>query len=197
MTGNSQTVARPPFWVRLSVTAGNLLQLAGLILGAVLLYAAAHMEAASIVRILVMIVGWLVIYVCCHAFGHWLVGRLVGIRFRGYGIRGTDHPENYPPGLRQLMAVAPFFTVMTEKTSMDKASPVAKALMFAAGETATTVCSIVAGWYAWYKGIPGGGVLLVVSIIWSLAATISTAQFPKGDYAKAIRALRHDQHAAG
>jgi hypothetical protein len=26
---------------------------------------------------------------------HVAVGQLVGIRFRAYGVRGTDHPENY------------------------------------------------------------------------------------------------------
>jgi hypothetical protein len=193
MAATSQTIARPPFWLRLSVTAGNLLQLAGLVVGAVLLYVAAHIEAISIVRIIIMLFGWFLIYVCCHSLAHWLVGRLVGIRFRGYGIRGTDHPENYPPGLRQAMTVLPMFTVMTDKDTMAKASPLAKALMFSAGETSSTVCSIVAGWYAWSRGIPGGGILFVFSVIFSVAATISTAQFPKGDYAKAIRTLRGEK----
>ena len=88
------------------------------------------------------------------------------------------------------MSMMPFFTVMTEKSSMEKASPLAKALMFSAGETASSVCAIAAGWYAWRKDIPGGGVLFVFAIIFSVLATITTAQFPKGDYAKAIRALR-------
>ncbi len=55
------------------------------------------------------------------------MGRLVGIRFRGYGVRGTDHPENYPPGLRQVMSAMSTFTVMTEKASMATARPLAKA----------------------------------------------------------------------
>ena len=83
MASNTQAVTRPPFWMRLSVTGGNLLQPAGLVLGAILLYAAAHTDAPGIIRIVVMLAGWLSIYVCCHAFGHWLIGRLVGIRFRG------------------------------------------------------------------------------------------------------------------
>ncbi|MHB8627185.1 MAG: hypothetical protein ACYDBJ_05290 [Aggregatilineales bacterium] len=190
MASTSQAVPRPPLWIRLSIVQGNLLQMAGLLIGVILLYLAAH-GAASLIAIILMIVSWAVIYFCCHAFGHWLVGRLVGIRFRGYGIRGTDHPENYPPGMmRQLMSVLPFFTVMTEKNSMTKASPTAQALMFAAGETATTVCGIAVGWYAWHKNIPGGGILLIISIVWSLAATVSTTLAPKGDYAKALHALR-------
>jgi hypothetical protein len=196
MSTNAPVKPNPPFWFRLSVTAGNLIQLAGLLVGAGLIYAAAHMQGADIVRILLMVLGWIVIYICCHAIAHWLVGRLVGIRFKGYGVRGTDHPENYGPGMREVMSITPFFTVMTEKESMKKASPTAKALMFAAGETSSNLAPLVASFYAWQRGIPGGGILFIVTIIWDISGSISTAIFPKGDYAKALRALREKPSSA-
>ncbi len=184
-------VPRPPFWVRLSVTMGGVVQIAGLVVGGLIMYAAAHLvDAGTLIRVILMIIGWFIIYSCCHAIAHYIVGRLLGIHFRGYGIRGTDHPENYPPGVRQAMSALPMFTVMTEKDSMKKASPVARALMFSAGETSSTVFAIVSAWYAWHSGTPGGGILLVVAIVMSIGATISTTIFPKGDYAKAIKALR-------
>jgi hypothetical protein len=181
---------RPPFWLRLSIPAGNALQLAGLVLGAALLYVDARLSIGPAVRVAVMLVGWLAIYVCFHALAHYAVGRLVGIRFRAYGVRGTDHPENYPPLARQLMQALPTFTAMTEKASMQQARPVAKALMFAAGESSTAVCSILAAWYAWRSGIPGGLILFVVMIIFNAFSTVVTALVPRGDYWKAIRALR-------
>jgi hypothetical protein len=174
----------------MSVATGNLLQAIGLILGAWFLYLAAHVFAPALPRVLLILLGWLAIYVCSHAIGHWAVGRVVGIRFRGYGLRGTDHPENYPTGLRTLMRVMPFFTVLTEKESMRQARPTAKALMYAAGETSTTICSLLAAWYAWQSGTPGGRILFVVTVIWDIGATITTAIIPRGDYAKARRALR-------
>ena len=58
------------------------------------------------------------------------------------------------------MSVMPFFTAMAQRKSMREASPTAKALMFAAGETGTTVISLVAAFFAWQSGIPGGGLLL-------------------------------------
>jgi hypothetical protein len=180
---------RPPFWFRLSIAAGNLAQLAGLILGSGFLYVAAHLQAAGIVRGLLMLGGWFAIYVCCHAVAHWAVGRLVGIEFQGYGLRGTDHPENYPPGLRQAMSALPTFTVMTKKASMQRARPLAKALMFSAGESSTAICSILAGYYAWRSGIPGGQVLFWVMVGFNLFSTVVTALVPRGDYAKAWRAL--------
>ena len=185
----------PKLWFRLSETGGNIVQLAGLVFGAGLLYLSAHIAIVDGVRIMLMLLGWLVIYICCHAIAHWAVGRLVGIRFRGYGVRGTDHPENYPPGLRQLMSVIPFFSALTQKPSMQQANPVAKALMFAAGETSTNLCSLLAAGYAWQSGIPGGFTLFVVTICWDLASSITVAIIPRGDYAKAIRALRNASRA--
>jgi len=174
----------------MSVSKGNLVQLAGLVLGALLMVIAANFRAAEVVRVVLMLGGFLIIYDCCHAISHWVIGRLVGIRFRGYGVRGTDHPEAYPPGIRQLMSAMPFFTAMTQKESMSTASPTAKALMFAAGETGTTVISLLAALYAWQSGIPGGGILFWVMVVWNVVATVATTVTPKGDYAKAIRALR-------
>lgn len=185
----------PKLWFRLSETGGNAVQLAGLVLGAMLLYLAAHLAIADAVRIVLMLLGWLVIYICCHAIAHWVVGRLVGIRFRGYGVRGTDHPENYPLGLRQLMSVIPFFSALTEKPSMQQASAVAKALMFSAGETSTNICSLLAAGYAWFSGIPGGSTLFIVTVFWNLGSTITTTIIPRGDYAKAIRVLRNASQA--
>lgn len=137
-----------------------------------------------------MLLGWLAIYVCCHAIAHYVLGRLVGIQFRGYGIRGTDHPRDYPPGIRQLMSALPMFTALTQPASLRQARPVAKALMFSAGETSTAICSLLAGWYAWQSGIPGGQSLFYTMVVFNLISTIVTAIVPRGDYTKARRALR-------
>jgi hypothetical protein len=193
MANPAETVtarARPALWLRLTIPAGNTVQLAGLALGGLLLAIAARWHTGTAVRVALMLVGFFAIYDCCHALAHWAVGRLVGIRFRGYGVRGTDHPEDYPPGIRQVMSVVPFFTVMTAKESMRRAQPWAKAAMFAAGETSTTICSLLAGLYAWRAGIPGGQVLFIVMVVFSVFSTIVTAILPRGDYTKARRALR-------
>ncbi len=185
--------ARPPFWIRLSVPVGNGIQLLGIGGGAILLFIAAHTQRADSLRILLMLLGWLAIYVCSHAIGHWTGGRLVGIRFRGYGVRGSDHPQDYPPGFRQLIAGLPMFTALTNKSSMQQATPLARALMFGAGESSTTLCTLLVGWYAWWSGIPGGGILLVAMIVFNILVTITTAIVPRGDYAKARHALNARQ----
>ncbi len=154
------------------------------------MYLAAHAQLSGILRVALTIVGWLIIYLCCHSLSHWFVGRLVGMRFRGYGVRGTDHPAALSPVERAVMSRLPMFTALTEKDSMEKASPVAKALMFAAGESASILCTILAGLYAWRNQIPGGVIFFVAAILMSITGVVTTITIPRGDYAKALRALR-------
>lgn len=187
----SATPARPRLWLRLSITRGNLLQVVGTTVGATLIALAGNLSGPPAARFALALLGWLAIYDCTHSIGHYLVGRAVGIRFRFYGIRGSDHPEDYPPGLRQLMSLAPFWSVITDRASMRTAAPWRKALMFAAGETSTTICSTAAAFAAAAAQIPGAHTLLLFTIVWNAAATVVTAVKPKGDYAKARRAVRN------
>ena len=181
---------RPPFWARLSNTSGNLLQIAGMVIGCAVLYAGAHAALAPVLRILLTIIGWLIIYICCHSLGHWLVGWLVGIRFRGYGIRGTDHPNDLSPVMRAILSRLPMFTAITDKESMQKATPLARAVMFAAGETSTIVCTILVSLYAWLNDVPGGILFFIVAMLMSITGVRSTSKMARGDYAKARQALR-------
>ena len=199
MSSASPTRASLPrlaFWAQLSETAGLAIQVVGLLLGFGLVYGAAHLVPNAPGRLPVLLTGWYLVYVCCHASAHWAIGRLVGIRFRGFGLRGSDHPQDYPPGLRQLMQVLPTFTALTDRQSMRSASRRARAAMFAAGETSTAICSILIGWYAWVSGIPGGSVFFTVMVVFNIVATIVTSLVPRGDYAKARRALKTPAAAA-
>lgn len=185
-----QAASYPRFWVKLPVAVGNLVQCAGLVLGAAIIALAAALRDTGALATILLLIGLIVIYLCCHAIAHWLVGRLVGLRFAYVGVRGTDHPEAYPPGLRQVMAATPMFTTVSTRASRAGASRWALAAYYAAGETSTTVCTVLAALAGFLAGIPGGLVILVIAVIWVLVAVVTTTMFPKGDYAKARQALR-------
>jgi hypothetical protein len=180
----------PRFWTKLPVLAGNLVQLAGMVAGVLLVVAAGATRSVAGVSVLLAVLGILAVYLCCHAIAHWLVGRLVGLRFAYIGVRGTDHPEAYPPGLRQVMAATPMFSTVSTRRSREAAGRGALAAYFAAGETSTTICTVLAALLAFLVGVPGGGIILVISVIWVLLAVVSTTFTPKGDYYKARQALR-------
>jgi len=182
---------RPPLWLRTSVTTGIITQCGAITVGALLVAVAAGLLRVDTgVREIALLVGFLLIYLNTHAIGHWIVGRLVGIRFRGFGLRGTDHPESYPQGLRQLMSLLPMWVAMTEPESRRHASGRARAAMYAAGETSTTVCSILTAGVAYLAHAPWGLGLLIFAVLWNLGASLVVSVIDKGDYAKAWDSLR-------
>ena len=188
-THTPTTTPRRSFRRRYSVARGNAYQAWGVFSGSALLALATQLHTSP-GSTAVMIAGFVTVYLNCHAIAHYLAGRAVGLRFRGYGVRGTDHPEVYPPGIRQLMQAAPFYVALSTKNSRDQATGRAKAIYYAAGETSTAICSIAYAAVAAAAHIPGGQALLVAMIIFNAISTIVTTRNPTGDYGKALRALR-------
>jgi len=152
----THTTPKRTFKRRYTVAQGNAIQAADIVAGAGLLASAASLPGPALMRTGVMFAGFVAVYLNCHSIAHYAAGRLVGLKFRGYGVRGTDHPEVYPPGIRQLMQAAPFYVTLSTKASREQASGLAKAIYFAAGETSTAVCSIAFAAGAAAANIPGG-----------------------------------------
>lgn len=176
---------------RLSITAGNTIQIAGLATAGIAL-ALAH-SASKPMAIGAMISAWLFLYFCCHAIAHWTVGRLLGISFAFYTVGGTGNPVGYPPLLRWLFERLPFLGVQTEKSSMQRASPGAKAIMWWAGVTSSVVVPALSALYARVAGFPGSKPFLIFAAFWAVGTLSSNWRSQSGDYAKAKRALRSTQ----
>lgn len=188
MATSMQTPRR--VFTRLSIAAGNALQLGGLAAAAFLLAAAKSMASSS-TAFLAVLLAWVLLYFCCHAIAHWLVGRLLGIRFSFYTIGGTGNPEGWPPGLRWIFEHLPFFGVQTEKSSMLAASPAAKAIMWSAGVTSSAAVPTLAAFWAWHADVPGAKWFLLFALIWAVSTLASNWTSRSGDYSKARRALAH------
>jgi hypothetical protein len=173
---------------RLSIVAGNLVQIGGLV-SAYFALSAARSAHSSIVAIVAMLVGWVLLYFCCHAIAHWMIGRVLGIRFAFYTVGGTGNPEGWPAGLRWLFEHLPFFGVQTEKASMQEASPMVKAIMWSAGVTSSAVVPTLGAFWAWRSGVPGSKVFLLFALGWAAGTLASNWRSRTGDYSKARRAL--------
>ncbi len=173
---------------RLSIAAGNLFQLAGLIAAALILEAARSAQAKT-AAVLELLGAWMLLYFCCHAIAHWIVGRMVGVRFAFYTIGGTGNPEGWPRGLRWVFEHLPFLGVQTEKTSMQNARPVAKAMMWSAGVTSSAAVPTLGVFWAWRRGIPYSRLFLIFALAWSVGTLASNWRSRTGDFAKARRSL--------
>ena len=180
--------SRRKIFGRLSIVAGNAVQVTGLV-AACFVLAAARSASSTTAAVVAMLVGWVLLYFCCHAIAHWVAGRVLGIRFAFYTVGGTGNPEGWPAGLRWLFEHLPFLGVQTEKASMQKASPIARAVMWSAGVTSSAVVPALGALWAWHAGIPWSKPFLVFSLVWSAGTLASNWRSSTGDYAKARRAL--------
>src|SRR5919199_563561 len=152
-------------WLTLSILQGNALQIAGLLGAAALTWYAGREgsqgEGKGGARWIVA--SRLLAYFSEHAFSHYLAGRIVGIRFTGYGLHGTSHPQLYPPGLRWVFSHLPLLSARADPASLRAASPAARAAMYAAGTVGTVLVGLAIPAYARWRGISGTRGLLVAS----------------------------------
>ena len=173
---------------RISIAVGNILQIAGIVAAYFALIAARSTHSRT-VAVASMILAWLLLYFCSHAIAHWLVGRLVGIRFLFYTVGGTGNPEAWPWGVRWVFMHLPFMGVQTEKVSMQRASPTAKAFMWSAGVSASAIIPTLAALYAWRSAVPGSRWFFLFALGWAFGTFASNWRSSTGDYSKARRAL--------
>jgi hypothetical protein len=177
-----------PTIAHVSITVGNGVQVVGMFAGVALLRVAGSSERGALVRLSGLIGGWLTTYLSTHAIAHWAVGRACGIEFRGYRvIVGTANPEQYPTVMRPVMTRLPFWAVRTVAGS---GAAHARAAMFAAGETASSLANLFVAAYVLRRRVPVSRGIALVLVVWTVLKTIATTRNERGDYAKALRALR-------
>lgn len=185
---NPAVATKRRVFARLSILAGNALQVGG-ILAAGLALKVSRSAHSTAIAVAAMVLAWVLLYFCVHAIAHWLVGRALGIRFLFYTVGGTGNPEGWPPGLRWIFEHLPFLGVQTEKLSMQRARPVARALMWSAGVTSSAVLPTLAALWAWHSGVPRSGGFFWFALFWAMGTLASNWRSRSGDYSKARRAL--------
>ena len=72
---------------RPTVLAGMGVELAGIVAGVLLVVAASGIKSAKVLSAVVAVLGIVLTAFCSHAIGHWLAGRLAGLRF----LLSSDH----------------------------------------------------------------------------------------------------------
>jgi hypothetical protein len=177
-------------FARLSIAVGNTLQIAG-VLAACFALAVSRSAGSTAMAVITMVLAWVLLYFSSHAIAHWLVGRVVGIRFLFYTVGGTGNPQGWPPGLRWIFERLPFLGVQTEKLSMQDASPEARALMWSAGVTSSAIIPTLSAFCAWRSDVPLSKSFFLFALFWAVGTLASNWTSRTGDYSKARRALGH------
>jgi len=173
---------------RLSIVAGNAIQIAGIVAAIVCLWQARSVHL-RLVAFLLLIAAWTLLYFFCHGIAHWVVGRMVGIRFAFYTVGGPGNPGGYPTSLRWVFERLPFFGVQTEKASMQRARPIAKAIMWTAGVISSMLVPTLGAIYAWQVNVYGSRLFLIFAVFWAVGVLSSNWRSAGGDFAKARRVL--------
>ncbi len=182
--------AKRKVFARLSIAGGNTVQIAGIVVAYFALTASRSANSPAL-AVASMILAWVLFYFCSHAIAHWLVGRLVGIRFQFYTVGGTGNPEGWPWGVRWVFEHLPFFGVQTDRVSMESVSPGARALMWSAGVTASAIIPTLAALCAWRSAVSWSGWFFLFASAWAVGTLASNWTSRSGDYFKARRALGH------
>jgi hypothetical protein len=157
--------------LRFPVWFGNLVLLAGTAFGIAAVVVALRASDRTVAGIALVVAGatWTV---SLHCLAHWVVGRLVGIRFTSYFFGGPPPPR---PGLK------------SDYTTYLRAEPGARAWMHASGALATKAAPFIAlaffpasnaaAWAAW--------ALLVIGVL----SVVTDVLFSRtsGDWKKVIR----------
>jgi len=137
-----------------------------------------------------MVASRLLAYFSEHAFSHWLVGRAVGIRLKGYALHGTSHPGTYPAPMRFVFSRLPFLSARVERASLRAAPPAARAAMYAAGTVGTVIPSLLIPGYCWGRGVRGARGFFIGANLWNVPLILSESLRPGGDLRRARSALK-------
>lgn len=175
-------------WLTLPIPLGSALQISGLLSGVLL---ARHAGKQGRGGTLWLYAGRLLAYFCEHAFAHYAVGRLGGIRFTSYGLHGSTHTRLYPPGMRLVFAHLPFLSARIDLDSRRAAAPAAQAAMYIAGPLVTILVSMLFPVYGLIHGVARARALLIGSSLWMAGMLIGDLLHSRGDLRRAWRAIRH------
>jgi hypothetical protein len=171
---------------RLSIIVGNTVQIAGLV-GAYLALVAARSAHSALAAVFAMVVGWVLLYFCCHAIAHGVVGRMLGIRFAFETVGGTGNSE---AGLLGSVGRSNILlSLECRRRRPLRASPIARATMWSAGVTSSAVIPTLGALWAWFSGVPWSKVFFLVALFWAVGTLASNWTSRTGDYSKARRAL--------
>jgi hypothetical protein len=158
---------------RFPVWLGNAVLTGGVFVGVAAIVFAMQVASSFLAGVALVVAGgaWAVSF---HCLAHWLVGRLVGMRFTDYFIGGPPPPR---PGLK------------TDYASYLRVSPRRRALMHASGAVATKVAPFIPLFFWSAAGAPVWSALVLLAVGGLQLVTDAVFSVKTSDWKKVKREL--------
>lgn len=149
---------------RIPLILGNSIGVLGIALALYLIVAAADISN-SLVAFVVYAVSWACLEFFPHCLAHYIVGRLVGVRFTHYEIGKSSIKNIGLPVISWVASALPLLTLRIDRRSLRSVSHSARAVTFASGATVSMILPLFAVVVS-FRHLPLGLslVLLLISV---------------------------------
>lgn len=124
--------------VKIPLAIGNLFEVVGTALALYLINTAPDIIDIPL-RFVFYLISWGCLVFFPHCLAHFMVGRLVGIRFTNYTLGRSAIARLRMPLLSALAAKCPLLTLKVDRTSLKSASRGGRAVMFTSGAAASMI----------------------------------------------------------
>jgi hypothetical protein len=173
---------------RIPVAVGNLVEVAGILFGLYLIVIVPEVTFVPL-KLILYLVAWVCLLFFPHSLTHFVVGRLVGVRFRYYSFGKSSVYKLRIPFLSVIASRSPVLTLKVDRGSLQLVSRSGRIAMFSSGAVASMVFPFFAA-FASFRDLPM--VLSIFLLLLSTANLLFDSYFsPKaGDISRAISASK-------
>ncbi len=173
---------------RIPLLLGNLIEVAGVLFGISLIGLAPAVPVIPL-AFLLYLAAWFCLLFFPHGLTHYLVGVLVGVRFRHYSFSKSAVSKLRMRSLRVLASKLVVLTLRVDQASLRSISPLRRSIMFSSGAVASMVLPFLAATASF------GHLPLSLSILLLLISVVNLAfdfyYSPRaGDISRAVLASR-------
>ena len=169
-----------PVWL------GLITEVTGIALGFVLLTQATPANPL-LINLVLLAVAFLMFWYFPHSLSHYIVGRLLGIRFNHYYLHVSGMSRIDNSFLAWTGKLMPMLGVKADRISLRSATPDRRAAMFAAGVTVSMIAPVICIYTAFAIGAPHIGLLLTAVLVGNGLFTVYFSG-KVGDISKAAKA---------
>jgi len=171
----------------INLWVGNTIEVAGITISFILLFSL-NFLTDILLKFLVIVISWMCFWYFPHGLAHFIVGRILGIRFLYYFVGRSSLIKMRLPLVTSILGVVPVLGIKIDKASTLNISRVRLAVMYASGVLASMLCPLIPFIYSliYLEYI----ITVFIGVI-TFGNMIFTIYFSSkvGDFSKAIRAL--------